>query len=40
MIYVADPDENIVELTDAPLERIVELTIAAIPEADPDGDRA
>ena len=40
VIYVADPDENIVELTDAPLERIVELTIAAIPEADPDGDRA
>jgi catechol 2,3-dioxygenase-like lactoylglutathione lyase family enzyme len=35
VIYVADPDENILELTDASLERIVEMTIEAIPEADP-----
>jgi catechol 2,3-dioxygenase-like lactoylglutathione lyase family enzyme len=37
VIYVADPDENIVELTDVTLVRIVELTIEAIPEADPNG---
>jgi catechol 2,3-dioxygenase-like lactoylglutathione lyase family enzyme len=35
VIYVADPDENIVELIDVSLERIVELVIEAIPEADP-----
>jgi catechol 2,3-dioxygenase-like lactoylglutathione lyase family enzyme len=35
VIYVADPDENILELTDASLERIVELTIEAMPETDP-----
>jgi hypothetical protein len=36
VIYVADPDENVVELTDASLERIVQLTIEAIPAADPN----
>jgi catechol 2,3-dioxygenase-like lactoylglutathione lyase family enzyme len=40
VIYVADPDENIVELTDAPLERIVEMTLEAFPEADPNTAKA
>jgi catechol 2,3-dioxygenase-like lactoylglutathione lyase family enzyme len=35
VIYVADPDENIIELTDASLERIVELTLDVFPEANP-----
>jgi catechol 2,3-dioxygenase-like lactoylglutathione lyase family enzyme len=35
VIYVTDPDRNIVEITDASMEEIVQLTIASIPEADP-----
>ena len=40
VIYVADLDENVIEVTDATLERIVELTIAAFPEAAPGAGAA
>jgi catechol 2,3-dioxygenase-like lactoylglutathione lyase family enzyme len=35
VIYVADPDSNVIELSDADMERITELIIAAHPQADP-----
>ncbi len=35
VIYVKDPDGNILELTDASLQQIVDLTIEAMPHADP-----
>jgi catechol 2,3-dioxygenase-like lactoylglutathione lyase family enzyme len=36
VIYVSDPDENVIELTDRSVSRIAELTIAQFPEAAPD----
>jgi catechol 2,3-dioxygenase-like lactoylglutathione lyase family enzyme len=33
--YVADPDENVIELITASLEEVVEMTIAALPDSDP-----
>jgi glyoxylase I family protein len=35
VIYVADPDGNVIELSDAGMEHIAELIIAAHPQADP-----
>jgi catechol 2,3-dioxygenase-like lactoylglutathione lyase family enzyme len=36
-VYVADPDHNVLELLDASFADVVEMTIAACPEADPRG---
>jgi hypothetical protein len=33
IIYVADPDENVIELTDATLDELVSLTHKAFPES-------
>jgi catechol 2,3-dioxygenase-like lactoylglutathione lyase family enzyme len=35
VIYVADPDDNVIELSDASIEMIADLAIAAYPEARP-----
>jgi catechol 2,3-dioxygenase-like lactoylglutathione lyase family enzyme len=35
VIYVLDPDQNILEITDASMAEIVRLTLEAFPEADP-----
>ena len=40
VVYVTDPDQNIVEITDASMEEIVQLTLAAFPEADPAYEEA
>jgi hypothetical protein len=40
LIYVKDPDENIIEITDASMETIVELTLASFPHADPKRSEA
>jgi catechol 2,3-dioxygenase-like lactoylglutathione lyase family enzyme len=40
IIYVKDPDENIIELSDASMETIVELTLASFPHADPKRSEA
>jgi catechol 2,3-dioxygenase-like lactoylglutathione lyase family enzyme len=37
VVYVADPDDNVIELSDAGIESIAELVIAAYPEARPAG---
>jgi len=36
VIYVKDPDENIIEITDASMETIIELTLADFPHANPN----
>lgn len=36
VVYVKDPDENIIEVIDAPMDEIVRLTLEAFPEADPN----
>jgi catechol 2,3-dioxygenase-like lactoylglutathione lyase family enzyme len=40
VIYVKDPDENVIEVIDAPMEKIVELTLADFPQADPHRQEA
>jgi catechol 2,3-dioxygenase-like lactoylglutathione lyase family enzyme len=35
IIYVTDPDGNILELTDASMQTIAKLTLESFPEADP-----
>jgi catechol 2,3-dioxygenase-like lactoylglutathione lyase family enzyme len=40
VVYVKDPDENIIEIIDASMEEIVKLTLEAFPEADPTGKEA
>jgi len=35
VMYVADPDGNVIELFDAPLEKIVEMTIEIFPDSAP-----
>ncbi len=40
VIYVADPDENIIELIDAPLEKVVELTLEVFPDSNPNTAKA
>jgi catechol 2,3-dioxygenase-like lactoylglutathione lyase family enzyme len=36
-MYVADPDGNVIEVIDAPIEDVVATTIRLFPEADPTG---
>ncbi len=40
VIYVKDPDENVIEVIDAPMRSIVELTLADFPQADPNRQEA
>jgi catechol 2,3-dioxygenase-like lactoylglutathione lyase family enzyme len=40
VIYVKDPDENIIEITDASMETIIALTLADFPHADPNRQEA
>jgi catechol 2,3-dioxygenase-like lactoylglutathione lyase family enzyme len=40
VVYVLDPDQNIIEVIDAPMEKIIELTLADFPEADPNRQEA
>jgi catechol 2,3-dioxygenase-like lactoylglutathione lyase family enzyme len=40
LIYVKDPDENIIEITDKSMATIVELTLADFPHADPKRSEA
>jgi len=35
VVYVTDPDQNIIEIIDASMDKIVQLTLADFPEADP-----
>jgi catechol 2,3-dioxygenase-like lactoylglutathione lyase family enzyme len=40
VVYVLDPDQNILEVISASMEEIVELTLADFPEADPNRQEA
>ena len=40
VVYVLDPDQNIIEIISASMDEIVALTLADFPEADPNRQEA